>query len=45
MYDIQVEAKEFKGKRTVLQHRMINEVTDHKLHSETCFARPFLMGK
>ena len=27
MYDIQIEAKEFKGKRTVMQHRMINEVT------------------
>ena len=26
MYDVQIEAKEFQGKRTVMQHRMVNEV-------------------
>ena len=26
MYDVQIETSEFKGKRTILQHRMVNEV-------------------
>ncbi|ELT87256.1 hypothetical protein CAPTEDRAFT_144200, partial [Capitella teleta] len=25
MYDVQIEAEEFRGKRTVMQHRMVNE--------------------
>ena len=27
MYEIQLETEEFKGKRTVKQHRMVNEAS------------------
>ncbi|KAL3859789.1 hypothetical protein ACJMK2_009983 [Sinanodonta woodiana] len=31
MYEVLVEAEEFRGKRTVLQHKMINEVLKEEI--------------
>lgn len=31
MYDVQIEAAEFKGKKTILQHRMVNEALSEEI--------------
>ncbi|KAK3085788.1 hypothetical protein FSP39_008698 [Pinctada imbricata] len=31
MYEVYVESEEFKGKRTVLQHRMVNEALKEEI--------------
>lgn len=31
MYEVHVESMEFKGKRTIQQHQLVNQVNDYKL--------------
>ena len=40
MYEISIEAEEFRGKRTVQQHMLVNEVWEakKKKYSQTCLS-------